>query len=169
MLHPPHSPVATSLALFRAYTYKQNLVFCLIHRVFNLSSSYENFHTQLEVVRKVFNLNGFPSHMFDHIVRFLDHTFDPNPRVLTVHKKIIYFYLPCIHMRGYILCKHAYKSADSVPPPFLIWTLDSLFVLQDESSSFLPFRDKVPKYLRSSVVHLFKCRCCSASVTSSAR
>ena len=30
-------------------------------------------------------------------------------------------------------------------------------------SSFFPFKDKVPKYLRSSVVYLFKCRCCSAS------
>ena len=30
------------------------------------------------------------------------------------------------------------------------------------SSEFL-FKDKVPKYLRSSVVYFFKCRCCSAS------
>ncbi len=30
-------------------------------------------------------------------------------------------------------------------------------------SSFFPFKDKVPKFLRSSVVYLFKCRCCSAS------
>ena len=32
-----------------------------------------------------------------------------------------------------------------------------------ERISFFPFKDKVPKYLRSSVVYLFKCRCCSAS------
>ena len=30
-------------------------------------------------------------------------------------------------------------------------------------SSFFPFKDKVPKFLRSGVVYLFKCRCCSAS------
>ncbi len=30
-------------------------------------------------------------------------------------------------------------------------------------SSFFPFKDKVPKFLRSDVVYLFKCRCCSAS------
>ena len=30
-------------------------------------------------------------------------------------------------------------------------------------SSFFPFTDKVPKFLRSGVVYLFKCRCCSAS------
>ena len=30
-------------------------------------------------------------------------------------------------------------------------------------SSFFPFKDKVPKFLRSGVVYLFKCRCCFAS------
>ena len=30
-------------------------------------------------------------------------------------------------------------------------------------SSFFPFKDKVPKLMRSGVVYLFKCRCCSAS------
>ena len=31
------------------------------------------------------------------------------------------------------------------------------------ASSFFPFKDKVPKFLRSGVVYLFKCRCCFAS------
>ena len=30
-------------------------------------------------------------------------------------------------------------------------------------SSFFLFKDKVPKFLKSGVVYLFKCRCCSAS------
>ena len=30
-------------------------------------------------------------------------------------------------------------------------------------SSLFPFKDKAPKFLRSGVVYLFKCRCCSAS------
>ena len=43
--------------------------------------------------------------------------------------------------------------------------LDIRFVFRSSRriSSFFPFKDKVPKYLRSSVVYLFKCRCCSAS------
>jgi hypothetical protein len=31
-------------------------------------------------------------------------------------------------------------------------------------SYFFPFKDKVPKFLRSGVVYLFKCRCCSIRV-----
>ena len=29
--------------------------------------------------------------------------------------------------------------------------------------SFFPFKDRIPKFLRSGVVYLFKCRCCSTS------
>ena len=54
---------------FIPLAYKRSLVSCLIHRIFNLCSNYKNFHAQLQVVRKLFNMNGFPSHMFDQLVR----------------------------------------------------------------------------------------------------
>ena len=141
--------------------YKQNLVSCLIHRIFNLCSSYENFHTQLEVVRKLFNSNGFPSHMFDRIVRrFLDHTFDPRPPVLTAFKKIIYFCLPFTGIHSLQIRTQINRLCNAAFPH-----LDIRFVFRSSRriSSFFHFKDKVPKYLRSSVVYLFKCRCCSAS------
>ena len=139
---PTFTGLFTNFHSFIPNTHKQNFVSCLIYRIFNLCSSYENFHTQLEVLRKLFNLNGFPSHMFDRIVcRFLDHTFDPKPPVLTAPKKIVYFCLlfTGIHSQGYIL-RYALKSADSATLPFLILTLDSFFVLQDESPPSFPSR-----------------------------
>ena len=126
-----------------------------------LCSTYENFHAQLEVVRKLFNLNGFPSHMFDHLVRrFLDNMFDPKPTLYTVPKKIVYFCLPftgshSLQIRNQItrLCNAAYPH------------LNIRFVFRSSTriSSFFPFKDKVPKLMTSGVVYLFKCRCCSAS------
>ena len=105
--------------------------------------------------------NGFPSHMFERITRrFLNNTFDPKPSVQTVPKKIIYFCLPftgihSLQIRTQInhLCNAAFPH------------LDTRFVFRSSRriASFFPFKDKVPKYLRSSVVDLFKCRCCSAS------
>ena len=41
--------------------------------------------------------------------------------------------------------------------------IKSRFVFIYEEALVFPFKDKVPKYLRSSVVYFFKCRCCSAS------
>ena len=117
---PTFTGLFTNFNSFIPLVYKQNLVSSLIHRIFNLCSSYENFHTPLEVVRKLFNSNGFPSHMFDRIVRrFLDHTFDPRPPVLTASKKIIYFCLPftgihSLQIRTQInrLCNTAFPHLD---------------------------------------------------------
>ena len=158
---PTFTGLFTNFHSFIPNTHKQNLVSCLIHRIFNLCSSYENFHTQLEIVRKLFNLSGFRSHVFDRIVRrFLDDTFDPKPLVLTAPKKIIYLCLPFtgvhslqIHNQISRLCKAAFPH------------LDIRFVFRSYTKRIFsfPFKDKVPKYLRSSVVYLFICRCCSAS------
>ena len=38
-----------------------------------------------------------------------------------------------------------------------------VFRSSTRTSSFFPFKDKVPKFLISGVVYLLKCRCCSAS------
>ena len=158
---PTFTGLFTNFNSFIPLAYKQNLVSCLIHRIFNLCSSYENFHTQLEVVRKLINSNGFPSHMFDRIVRrFLEHTFDPRPPVLTASKKIIYFCLPFTGIHSLQIRTQINRLCNAAFPH-----LGIRFVFRSSRriSSFFPFKDKVPKYLRSSVVYLFKCRCCSAS------
>ena len=85
---PTFTGLFTNFHSFIPLTYKRCLVSCLIHRIFNLCSSYENFHIQLEVVRNLFKLNyfGFPSYMFERITRrFLDNTFVPKPSVQTVN------------------------------------------------------------------------------------
>ena len=85
---PTFTGLFTNFHSFIPLTYKRCLVSCLIHRIFNLCSSYENFHIQLEVVRNLFKLNyfGFPSYMFERIIRrFLDNTFVPKPSVQTVN------------------------------------------------------------------------------------
>ena len=80
---------------FIPLAYKRPLVSCLLHRIFNLCSSYENFHAQLEDVRKLLNQNSFHSHMFHHLVgRFLNNIFEPKPTFHTVSKKIVHFCLP---------------------------------------------------------------------------
>ena len=99
--------------------------------------------------------------MFYQLVRrFLNNLFEPKPPVLTVPKKIVYFCLPftgshSLQIRTQItrLCSAAYPH------------LNIRFVFRSSTriSSFFPFKDRIPKFLRSGVVYLFKCRCCSAS------
>ena len=99
--------------------------------------------------------------MFDRIVRrFLDHTFDPGPPVLTASKKIFYF---CLPFTGIHSLQIRTLNQPTLQRPFPHLDIRFVFRSSRRISSFFPFKDKVPKYLRSSVVYLFKCRCCSAS------
>ena len=86
--------------------------------------------------------------MFDQLVRrFLNNIFEPKPVVHTGSHSL--------QIRTQItrLCNAAYPH------------LNIRFVFRSSTriSSFFPFKDKVPKFLKSGVVYLFKCRCCSAS------
>ena len=99
--------------------------------------------------------------MFERITRrFLDNTLDPKPSVQTVPKKIIYFCLPFTGIHSFQIRTQINRLCNAAFPH-----LHTRFVFRSSRriASFFPFKDKVPKYLRSSVVYLFKCRCCSAS------
>ena len=158
---PTFTGLFTHFHSFIPLAYKRSLVSCLLHRIFNLCSNYENFHVQLEVVRKLFNLNGFPSHMFDQLVRrFLNNIFEPKPVVHTAPKKTVYFCLPFTGSHSLQICTQITRLCNAAYP-----YLNIRFVFRSSTriSSFFPFKDKVPKFLKSGVVYLFKCRRCSAS------
>ena len=86
-------------------------------------------------------------HMLDHLVRrFLNNIFEPKPAIHTVPEKMIYFCLPftgshSLQIRTQItrLCNAAYPH------------LNIRFVFRSSTciSSFFPFKDKVPKFLKS--------------------
>ena len=139
-----------SLSQLYSSCLKRSLVSCLLRRIFNLCSNYQNFHAQLEVVRKLCNMNGFPSHMFDQLVRcFLNNIFKPKRNVHTVGKKMVYFCLPftgshSFQIRNQItgFCNAAYPHLD----------IRFVFCSFTRISSFFPFKDEDPKFLKSGVV-----------------
>ena len=139
---PTFTGLFTNFHSFIPLTYKRCLVSCFIHRIFNLCLSYENFHIQLEVVRNLFKLNGFPSHMFERITRrFLDNTFDLKPSVQTVPKKIIYFCLPFTGIRSLQIRTQINRLCNAA---FLISILDFFPAPPDESLLFSLLGTKFP-------------------------
>ena len=91
--------------------------------------------------------------MFDHLVhRFLNKIFESKPPIHTVPKKVVYFCLPftgshSLQIRTQInrLCNAAYPHLN----------IRFFFRSSKRISSFFPFKDKVPTFLRSGVVYLF--------------
>ncbi|XP_046863266.1 uncharacterized protein LOC124457010 [Xenia sp. Carnegie-2017] len=147
---PTFTGLFTNFHSFIPIQYKRSLISSLLHRIFNLCSSYEHFHTELEVVRKMFTLNNFPSYIFDnHVHRFLNNTFEPKDLIHIAPKKIMYFCLPftglhCLQIRTLItrLCNAAFPHIN----------VRFVFRSSRRLSSFFPFKDRVPKLLRSGVM-----------------
>ena len=108
-------------------------------------------------------MNGFPSHMFDHLVRrFLNNIFEPKRTIQTVPKKIIYSISAFLSL-AHTLFKFAPRSLDFAMVLIPILTFDLFFApLHAFLLSFL-LRIKFLIRIKSGVVYLFKRRCCSAS------
>ncbi len=158
---PTFTGLFTNFHSFTPLQFKRGLIYSLLHRFFNICSSYENFHAQIEFFRKILNQNGYPTRLFDHCVRlFLDQTFQPKELIHSVSRKVVYFCLPytgthSLQIRTQIqrLCSVAYPHI----------SIRIVFRPTLRLSNFFMFKDKIPLALRSCVVYSFKCRCCSAS------
>ena len=109
---PPFTVLFTNFHSLVLSVYKRYFVCCLLHRIFHLCSSYENFHNQLKTVRKLLDLDGCPTHMFDQLVRrFLNNLFKPKPPVFNAPKKILHFCFHCLSL-AHISFNLALKSHD---------------------------------------------------------
>ncbi len=140
---PTFTGLFTNFHSFIPLAYKRSLISCLLYRIFNLCSSYENFHTQLEVIRKLFNLNDFPSHMFDRLVhRFPTRSSNPNFLFTRFLKRLSISAFPS---QVHTLFKFALKSTDFAMLLILISTFDLSFAPLNASP--LSFLSRI-KFLR---------------------
>ena len=156
---PTFTGLFTNFHSFIPFTYKQGLILSLLHRCFNICSSYENFHKELEMLKSIFKTNGFPTHSFDKCASlFLDKTFTSKP-VHTVPKKVLYFSLPFTGCHSLQIRTQILKLCSSAYPHIRI-----RFVFQPGKrlAHLFNFKDRIPKALRSCVVYSYTCQCCSA-------
>ena len=92
-----HKPTSTGLFTnsFIPMTYEKRLLFSLISRYFNICSSYQSFHCELQNFKQIFFLNGYPTSLSHNCIRtFRDKIFSPKPPVHSCSKKIILFCIP---------------------------------------------------------------------------
>ena len=103
-------PTFTGLGLrfdsFTPRSFKINLISCLIHRAYKISSSYRLFHLDLSYLRKYFSGNLYPQYLFDLSVRnYLDKMFNPQLPVQSVQKLPVSITLPYLGLLSIKLSK----------------------------------------------------------------
>ena len=75
--------------------YKNNLIYCLVYRVYHIAPSYDLFDKDIKLLKKKFISNGFPAWQFHNIVgRFLSSIYNPNPAQSIAPKKTCLLVLP---------------------------------------------------------------------------
>ena len=80
-----------------SFKYKINGISTLIHRAYNLSSSYLEFHEEVEFLRQFFFNNGFNINLFYKIPKqFLDNTLMNKSSQYGPKKKYFYVKVPFI-------------------------------------------------------------------------
>ena len=150
------------------YQYKLSTIKTLINRAFILTSSYQNFHCEIEYLRSYFVNNMFPSKLFNSALRiFLQRKFENTAiSIITVPKQDIYLCIPYIGKQSIALK----KEISTIISKFYPQTRPKLYFKNSfKIGSFFKKSVTLPVSLRSSVVYQYTCDCCEQSYIGSTK
>ena len=133
---PTFSGVYTHFDSFVPMSFKFGMIFTIIHRCFQLCSSYSNFHIELVKVKDIFKKNGYPISFIDRCIKtFLDKSHTPKIKITTVEKKQLLIVLPYL---GVVSDKILSKN-------LLCYKLNIIFKASCRLSSYFRFKDRPVK------------------------
>ena len=91
------SGVFTNFESFIPVSYKSNLIFTLLFRLFKLCSNFELFHQEILNLKDIFKRNGYPCNFIDVCIkRFLNNIFIDKKVYALAPKKELVCVLPFI-------------------------------------------------------------------------
>ena len=82
---------------FTSFSYKINLIKCLIDRSFKICNNWNSFHKDIESIKSNLTKNAYPPFLIDKVIKkYLDHKFSSNQNQLKGTSDVYYFKLPYI-------------------------------------------------------------------------
>ena len=158
---PTFTGVYTNFHSFTPQCYKQGLIYTLLHRIFNICSSYEAIMTEIVKLKDILRMNNYPNNIIDKcIYRFFNKLYSIKKTILTVEKKKLMLLLP--HLGTYSLqIKKKLTKLFHDKLPFC--DVRIIFSSNRRIRNFFHFKDRIPKSLLSHKVYFFKCPGCNSS------
>ena len=145
-------------ACFRKY--KINSIKTLLHRAYNLTSTYWNFHTEIEFLSQFFFNNGFNLQIFYKVLRqFLNSKYEQQPKEVGPLKKAIYVKFP--YISDYINNQITHEIKKIILKYLPHSQLHLVFFNNFKIRSFFKYKDSLPRALKSLVIYHFTCPKCS--------
>ena len=143
--------------------FKINCIKTLLARAYNICSSFDLFHNEINFLKTYFSNNGFPSCLFfSHVRKFLDSKYTASSVNTVDDDQVIYCSMPYF---GYSSEKMSKELSSLCSRYYPNVSLRIILVNNFKISSLFRFKDSVPTALRSSIVYEYCCpRCGSAYV-----
>ena len=134
---------------------------CLIHRVYHIASSLTIFDEDLQVLRRKFLKNGFPSGLFDNTVgNFLNKQYLPEEKRCTVPKRVVTMVLPYLGPLSIVIRRRLRRLIVKYYP---LLEFNIVFKRGRTIKSMFCYKDKFPIRCRSRLVYHIQCEACGPS------
>ena len=145
---------------FLPNAYKKGLLFTLLHRAYRISSSYVNFHEEIEKLKLIWQKNNFPVYFIDKCIqKFLDKLFvRTNVTKTTPEKERLAIHLPFL---GKISKQLKTQLRDIYKTCLPNIKLDIVFHAKNRIRNAFSFKDIIPKELQSLIIYKYKCSICN--------
>ena len=132
-------------------SYKSNLIFILVYRVFHIASSYTIFYHDLQILKFKYLKNGFSSILFDLTVcNFLDKQYAPKEPVTTVKRMRVTMVLPFLGPISVFIKHHITKLVNKFYP---LVDLKIIYKRGRTIGSLFPYKDRFSLKCNSYVVY----------------
>ena len=154
------SGVYTNFDSFMPDTYKRGLVSTLLHRAFQITSSYRSLHEEVEKLKKIFAKNGYPSKFVDKcIFHFFNKIYEKRTSVDNAEPKNEFMIvLPFLGSMSWKTKSTLIRSLREFVPSY---KLKIVFKSSKRLSSYFHFKDSFPKSLMSGVIYKYTCAVCN--------
>ncbi len=154
------SGVYTNFDSFMPDTYKRGLVSTLLHRAFQITSSYKSLHEEVEKLKKIFTKNGYPSKFVDKcIFHFFNKIYEKRTSVDNAEPKNEFMIvLPFLGSMSWRTKSTLIRSLREFVPSY---KLKIVFKSSKRLSSYFHFKDSFPKSLMSGVIYKYTCAVCN--------
>ena len=163
---PTFSGLGLSYFSFVSFRFKINSIQTLLHRAYNVTSNYLCLHKELTFLKHFFTQNGYPLKLIDSQIRkFLNSKF--SPATSTVTQRSFFLSLPYFGYQSEKLKTELLTLLQKYFPDikFII-----ILVNKNTIGSLFNHKDRLPLFMRSSVVYKYSCPLCgSVYVGSSTR
>ena len=156
---PTFSGVFINSESFLPDIYKRGLIETLLHRSFRLSSSYENFHQEIEILKSILKCNSYPHNLVNHCIKkFLNKLFVQRDLNFTIPKRELICVLPYLGKASLDLRTKLRRTIERNLP---FCKLKIIFRSKCRLNTLIYFKASLEKKIGSRIIYRYRCSNCN--------